>query len=127
MSTLGARMDIFDLRRHNLKKKQIMEGVGKRTRLDVGPNILNLKQWIPQNDVIKLILKRLNKVDWKLVWAAHNKRHEQELIQNNEFWWLCVHEGYLKVLMWGDGLGVQCFRSTILDIAAQKGYIEMFW
>jgi hypothetical protein len=77
-----------------------MERVGKRTCMYIGPSVLNLRRWIPQKDVIRLILKRLNKADWELVWAAHNKEYEEKLVRDRGFRKACARYGYLELVVW---------------------------
>ena len=97
--------------------------------MDIGPNILNLKQWIPQKDVIRLILKHLNPTDWKIVWAAHSKKYQKKLIKDPEFWKDCARYGYLDLIIWGEDVSACCsnlvFARTIFDIAVTYGHLHI--
>lgn len=101
-----------------------MERVRKKICLDIGPNILNLKRWIPQKDVIRLILKLLTKADWKIVWAAHDKTYEKKMKKDNLFWNQCAEDGYLDLIIWGlrDGLR---FNESLYDSAAKGGHLHL--
>ena len=102
-----------------------MERVGQRTCVGEAPSVLNLKQWIPQKDVIKMILKYLNQADWKLVWAAHNKLYEKrQLWKDYVFWNECARHGYFDLIMWG--LGRQLiFQDSFYDNAAIGGHLRL--
>jgi hypothetical protein len=63
-------------------------------------SILNLGNYIPQRDVIKMILKKLDRIDWKLVWAAHDEKKRKKLIKSNIFFEHCMAEGRLKIVKW---------------------------
>lgn len=63
-------------------------------------SVLNLGRQIPQRDVVRMILGKLNHVDQKLIWAAHNKNKEQQLITDDKFFEECLTEGYLEVVKW---------------------------
>jgi hypothetical protein len=63
-------------------------------------SILNLNRWIFQREIIRLILGKLNRVDWKMMWAAHNKKREQQLITDDKFFGECLAEGCLEVVKW---------------------------
>lgn len=101
-----------------------MERVGKRTCMDIGPSVLNLRRWIFQKDVIRLILKRLNKADWELVWAAHNKRYEQQLLADASGCFLkeCMKQGYLNLLLTWKKIDLKDI-SWYLKYAAQGGHL----
>jgi hypothetical protein len=110
-----------------------MERCGKRVCLDIGPNILNLKQWIPQKDVIRLILKRLNQADWHIVWAAHSKKYEKRLREHDWFWLQCALYGYLDLILWGINLNAYHFtpcgssflEGKLLNNAAKGGHLHI--
>lgn len=110
-----------------------MERVGKRACTDIDPNVLNLKQWIPQKDVIRLILMYLNKVDWKLVWAAHNKKYEKRLREHDWFWLQCALHGYLDLILWGINhkayhftpSGSTFLEGRLLNNAAKGGHLHI--
>lgn len=110
-----------------------MERVGKRACTDIDPNVLNLKQWIPQKDVIRLILMYLNKVDWKLVWAAHNKKYEKRLREHDWFWLQCALHGYLDLILWGinhkayhfTNSGSTCLGHDLVKNAAKGGHLHI--
>jgi hypothetical protein len=105
-----------------------MERVKKRAKIRIvlrPPSILNLRRWIPQKDVIKLILMYLNKVDWKLVWAAHNKKYEKYLELHFHFWDLCAFYGYLDLIKWGVQTGKAKISAAFFDYAAQSGHLKI--
>jgi hypothetical protein len=110
-----------------------MERVGKRACTDIGPNVLNLKERIPQKDVIRLILKRLNQTDWHLVRAAHNKKYEKRLREHDWFWLQCALHGYLDLILWGinhkayhlTDAGSTHLEGRLLNNAAKGGHLHI--
>lgn len=68
---------------------------------------LNLVYLIPQKDVRRLIWwTYLNHEDRALVWAAHNKTKEAQLIQSVGFRQMCTRHGYINIIKWIHGAGV---------------------
>jgi hypothetical protein len=100
-----------------------MERGSKKQKLK-RKTILNLGKWIPQKDVIRLILSHLNHVDWQLVWAAHNKKIENRLVRSTNFLKHCIGKGYLEVLKWlrqnGCELNIHAYK-----YAAKKGHLDI--
>lgn len=67
----------------------------------------------------------LNKVDWKLVWAAHNKRYEKYFELHFHFWDLCAFYGYLDLIKWGVQTGKAKISAAFFDYAARGGHLTI--
>jgi hypothetical protein len=59
-------------------------------------SILNLGDWIPQKDVIKLITKHFNDVDWEMIFCAHNSKRYLRTWTFD----MCARYGYLNLMQY---------------------------
>lgn len=85
--------------------------------------ILNLVYWLPQKDVWGLIYKKLTKLDWKVVWAAHSRQKEKEIYTDSNFCKKCAKEGHLGLLQWARS-NVCPWDKYTCSGAAEGGHLE---
>lgn len=79
----------------------------KKVKFEQRVSPLNLAYLIPVKDVRGLIWwTYLNYEDRALVWAAHDKKKEPQLVQSVDFRRMCTKHGYINIVKWIHGAGV---------------------
>jgi hypothetical protein len=77
-----------------------MERKRKRRKTTSRANVLNLRDFIPQVDIIKMILRKLDKLNWQMIWIAHNSKNKNLIPQTFIFACSCAEKGYSNLLKW---------------------------
>lgn len=85
--------------------------------------MLNLRTFIPQKDVRKLIFSYLNKLDVKMIFAAHNKEKEKLLEDDDNLCDECAEYGYTELMLWAYELGSDWSKTT-MEKAAARGHLQ---
>lgn len=88
----------------------------------VSASLLNLKDVLGR-DILNVILKKLDRLDWKMVWVAHNPEKAKDLKKSCTLFNECAIKGYLKLLKWLHKNG--CSSKNVVDFAAENGHLKI--
>lgn len=86
--------------------------------------VLNLHHWIPQKDIVKFILKKLDPEDWEIVWVAHNSKNKSLIPSKRAFAHRCARKGYFELLKWAIENGCP-YNYVTCAKAAGGGHLEI--
>jgi hypothetical protein len=86
---------------------------------------LNLRDWIPQRDVRKLIYRLLTPEDKLVVEWAHGFKGARKTPKPDlAFGWYCAKHGYLELLKWASNIGCEDDGDTYY-YAARNGHLDV--